>query len=104
MALDEGTDVAIPFEHLHSIVARRKTLRQLLAVRLHRLVESHNALLDNTLVDVDMAYSLIALLVYGDYGVEQLLYATTTMPLDRHHRHAQHLTQHIVVEGGVVEA
>ena len=102
LALEHRLNIGITLEHLHRKVARCKALWKLVAMLLHILVERHHALLGNTLIDVDMAHTLITVLIYGNYRIEQLLDTLAAMPLDRYHRHAQHLTKRIVVERGVV--
>ena len=95
---EHSGNFGIAFEHLHRQISWREALRQLLTVLLHLLVERLHALLDNTLVDVDMAYSLILSLVYGYDCVEQYLYTSAFVSYDREHRQTHHLAEQIVVE------
>ena len=49
---------------------------------------------------MDMAHALVAVFVDIDHGVQQSVDAAVVARLDGHHRHAQHATQILVVEGG----
>ena len=93
--------LGVAFEHLHRIVAGRESLGQFVAVVAHVAVEPAQPLFDHgTHVDMDMAHTLVAVLIDIDHGVQQGVDAAVVARLDGHHRHAQHAAQILVVEGG----
>ncbi len=98
-------DLAVALHEFQCEIAGRKGFGQFIAGDSEGGVEFLQSLLDDRpLIDVDMAYTVVLVFVYGDDRIEQFVDAFVVACLDRHHRHAHHPSQVVVIKPGVAFA
>ena len=65
---------------------------------LKSLCNNINALLGNTLIDMNMLNTTLFTLIDIDNSIEQLRYTSVIIAHNRHHRHTHHLTQKFIIK------